>query len=371
MTTTYQPPATGSYKLYGADISLYSGKLRSYLRKKGIPFQEQAATYGCYKKFIIPRTGVQFIPVLQTAEDEVWQDTTEIIDRLESAYSQYPAIPITPRQQVAAHVIELFADQWLLMMALHSRWQAPKDSLREIWLRFGQLLFPRAPVFIQRFIGKKISARFRKYQAHLGIRPETYQAITNQSEQLIEVLNKHFGSCAYLLGGRPCVADYALIGVFYAHTYRDLASGNKLRATAPHVVRWVEQMMRDEVSQGPFIAGDEIPDTLDWLFKVVAEEVTAVMLKTAESLHQWQQQHAAQEVPRVLAEHAFVIAGVHSNRKIMTHAQYMLQRPISAYKQHQDNPSLQAWAAQHQLTQLLTYQIKTPIKRVNNRFVFD
>jgi len=40
-------PGTGSteadtppYRLYGAHASLYTGKTRSYLRKKGVPFEE-------------------------------------------------------------------------------------------------------------------------------------------------------------------------------------------------------------------------------------------------------------------------------------------------------------------------------------------
>ncbi len=370
MSRSYAPPPRGGFKLYGADISLYSGKLRSYLRKKGIPFTEQAATYHCYKHFILPRTGVQFIPVLQTADDVVWQDTTEIIDRLEVMYPAHPVVPQTSKQQVAAHVLEMFADQWLLMMALHTRWQASRTSLREIWLGFGQLLLPGWPVFMQRFMGKRISARFRNFQPLLGIRPEAYQAITAQGEQLVAVLDAHFSACPYLLGDRPCVADYALVGVFYAHIYRDLDSGRQLRAKAPSVVRWVEDMMRDEVATGDWLADDEVPASLDWLFAVVADEVTPVMLCTAESLHQWQQINRANQVPRVLAEHDFIINGVQSQRKIMSHAQYMLQRSTAAYAQQQNNPALQDWIQHQRLVDLLTYPIKTPIKRSNNRFVF-
>jgi len=302
MKKNFLPPQQGEYILYGADISLYSGKLRCYLKKKGIPYQEKASTYTCYKHFIVPRTGVRFIPVLQTADDQVWQDSTEIIDRLEPVFTVNPAVPKTPKQQVAAHLIEMYADQWLLKTALYSRWYASKASLKEIWTGFGQLLFPKYPKFLQRFIGKKISAKFRGFMPGLGINPDTYEAIEQHTDRLTSVLDSHFSSHDFILGGIPCVADYALIGVFYAHLYRDLDSGQKLKESAPNVVNWVERMISDEIPSGEYLANDEVPDSLDWIFKAIAQQQVPVMIDTAEALHQWQGEHQAQEVPRILHE---------------------------------------------------------------------
>ncbi len=370
MNQQYAPPDNGAYILYGADISLYSGKLRSYLKKKGIPFQEQAATYQCYKQFIVPRTGIMYIPVLQTADDQVWQDSTEIIDRLELIYPQRPAIPVTAKQQVAAHLIEMYADQWLLKTALHSRWHASKASLKEIWTGFGQLLFPRYPQFIQRIIGKKVSAKFRSFMPHLGIRPITYQAIELHTQKLTNVLNQHFSQHDFVFGGLPSVADYALIGVYYAHLYRDLDSGLSLRQIAPDVVRWVERMTSTEVPTGEYLADDVVPHTLDWIFNAIAQQQVPVMVETAEALNQWQQSHQASEVPRTLHDHEFKIEGVKSTRRIIAHAQYMMQRPLAAFQHNMPNQDLHDWASNHQLDTFLNYQIQSKIARKNNRFVF-
>jgi len=97
--------------MYGAEFSYYSGKLRAYLRKKGIPFTEIPPSVWTYKRFIIPRTGVQFIPVLHTPDDEVLQDTTAIIDALEPRFSDYGVCPQTPRQRLAALLLELYGDE--------------------------------------------------------------------------------------------------------------------------------------------------------------------------------------------------------------------------------------------------------------------
>ncbi len=370
MKGRFTPPQLGTYILYGADISLYSGKLRCYLKKKGIPYQEKAATYACYKHFIIPRTGVRYIPVLHTVDDQVWQDSTEIIDRLEQKFTENPAIPKTPKQQVAAHLIEIYADQWLLKTALYSRWYASKASLKEIWTGFGQLLFPRYPKFLQRFIGKKVSAKFRGFMPGLGIKPETFEAIEQHTKQLTNVLDVHFSVHDYILGGIPSVADYALIGVFYAHLYRDLDSGKTLKNVAPNVVKWVERMIGDEIPSGDYLASDEVPESLDWIFNAIANQQAPVLMDTAEALHLWQEEHQTEEVPRILHEHEFEIEGVQSTRKIIAHAQYMMQRPLDAYTKNQRDQALKGWAVEKNLLMFLTYDIKSPIRRQDNRFIF-
>ena len=57
------------HKLIGAEVSLYTGKVRAYLRYKGIAFEEVAARAEVYRDVIIPRTGVRFIPVLISDDD--------------------------------------------------------------------------------------------------------------------------------------------------------------------------------------------------------------------------------------------------------------------------------------------------------------
>ena len=63
------------YKLYGAELSLYTGKVRAYLRFKQIPFIEIFSSRRIYQDVIEPKTGVRFIPVIETPEGEFIQDT--------------------------------------------------------------------------------------------------------------------------------------------------------------------------------------------------------------------------------------------------------------------------------------------------------
>ena len=58
------------HQLLGTEVSLYTDKARAYLRFKQIPFEEVLSTRFVYKDVIVPRTGVRFIPVLITDDDD-------------------------------------------------------------------------------------------------------------------------------------------------------------------------------------------------------------------------------------------------------------------------------------------------------------
>ena len=156
--------------MYGADFSLYSGKVRSYLIKKSIPYEEVLSTLKVYKKFIVPRTGVRYIPVVQTPEDEVLQDTSVIIDELERRFPQNSMMPTTPLKKLIALLLEVYGDEWLLIPAMHYRWYFKEDNYQFITQKFGGMLKPRWPKFLQGFLGRKVAARFQGAVQLLGVR---------------------------------------------------------------------------------------------------------------------------------------------------------------------------------------------------------
>ena len=86
------------YRFHAFERSLFSGKLRPALRYKQLWYEERHANV----REIIERTGLGFIPILVTPEDETWQDTSEILDRLEARYPEPPLFPQTPFARMAA-----------------------------------------------------------------------------------------------------------------------------------------------------------------------------------------------------------------------------------------------------------------------------
>jgi len=140
------------YVLFGTAFSLYTAKLRAYLQLKNIPFVEKLATRAVYKKHIVPNTGVRIIPVLLTPQGQYLQDTAVIIEYLEALYPQTPILPPDPSAKLVAMLFELWADEWLLIPAMHYRWN--KANFPFLYQEFGRVLAPLAPRFIRAFWGK-------------------------------------------------------------------------------------------------------------------------------------------------------------------------------------------------------------------------
>jgi hypothetical protein len=171
----------GCYTLYGAQVSLYSGKVRSYLKYKGVNFQEVTATRKVYDTVILPQTGIRFIPVvLMPVTGEYIQDTTVIIDAIEQRELSRPVLPTTAKQLLIAKLFELYADEWLVIPAMHYRWNKGQDDF--LHSEFGQVVLPGWPGFLQRFVGAKLASRFKGFVPKLGITPKTIPVIEDWYE---------------------------------------------------------------------------------------------------------------------------------------------------------------------------------------------
>jgi len=317
------------YRMYGADFSLYSGKLRSYLRKKGLDFEEIQPSILTYKRFIVPRTGVAFIPVLQTPEDQVVQDTTEIIDFLEQRHREPSVYPTGPVQNLVAMLLEVYGDEWLLIPAMHYRWNFPEDNQPFVNEEFGRLLFPWLPKFMQRALGRRLGKRFAGLLPALGVTKDTEAAIEASYLALLDDLDRHFADHAFLLGERSSIGDFGLIAPLYAHLYRDPYPGRLMRERSPHVAAWVERMISGEPAAGEFLADDAVPETLMPVLSRMADEQVPVLLDTARRVAEWQEENPGTDrIPRTLGRHRFRIEGVEEERALLPFALWMWQRPM-------------------------------------------
>ncbi|MDZ7791752.1 MAG: glutathione S-transferase family protein [Xanthomonadales bacterium] len=321
------------YTLYAAECSLYSGKLRSYLRKKGIAYREIAPSVLTYKRFIVPRTGVSYIPVLHTPDDEVWQDTTEIIDRLEARHPDPAVYPESPCQRLVSLLLEVYGDEWLLIPAMHYRWNFPDDNLPFLHDEFGGVAFPWLPRFLRRRLGRRVAARFAGFVPGLGITEDTIPAIEASYRALLDDLDVHFRRHDFLLGSRPSIGDFGLIGPLYAHLYRDPHPGRLMRERAPAVAAWVEGMTDEQPVEGDFLPGDAVPETLLPVLQRMVREQMPVLADTAVRLAQWRESHPEERtIPRALGEHDFDIEGVQGRRKVLPFSLWMWQRVLDFYR---------------------------------------
>lgn len=319
-----------SYTLYGAQISYYTGKVRAYLCWKGLPFTEVPATAEVYRTTILPSVGFPVIPVLQAPDGTTLQDSTDIIETLEARHGAAPITPPGPLQRLAASLLELFGDEWLLIPAMHYRWHHNREWAEQ---GFGALSAPQASAEEQAQIGARLAAPFAQAAVLLGAQPALHTSIEHSYENLLSELDAHFAQHPFLLGTRPCIGDFGLYGPLFAHQYRDPSSGALMRRLAPHVVQWVERMQRPPTpGEGAFDANDSLAPTLSPVFQRMMREQMPVLADTAARLMAWLDSHPGEAVPRALGKHSFTLEGHTGERIVRPYALWMLQRSRDIYR---------------------------------------
>lgn len=347
------------HQLIGAEVSLYTGKLRAYLRYKRIPFDEVVATREIYRNVIVPRTGVRYIPVLITDDDQALQDTTVIIDALEQRYPQPSVYPAGPLQRLVSVLLETWADEWLVIPAMHYRWSIAENRDFAV-AEFGRTSAPEASAEDQWRIGEENAKPFAGALPRLGITDATSTAIETSYHELLAELDQHFARYPFLLGGRPSIGDFGLIGPFYAHLYRDPWSGRLLRNTAPQVERWILRMIDPAAHEQPdeFLPDDQLPGTLLPVLTRMFAEQGPVLQQTLQQVKDWAENNkprsveqatgAPTTVPRAIGECTFTIAGVRGKRLTVPYMQWMWQHCVDAYQQvdEADRSRADRWLAQ-------------------------
>ncbi|GAA0473911.1 hypothetical protein GCM10009096_14160 [Parasphingorhabdus litoris] len=319
-----------AHKLYAAPLSLYSGKARAYLDWKGVNYEEILSSGEVYKDIIIPKVGRPVIPVLDTGDGETIQDTTCIIDHFEGKIDGPSIYPSTPKQRLVALLLETFGDEWLVIPAMHYRW-----NYNEEWVygEFGATAAPNASKEEQLAIGRERGSNFKGFCPILGINPQTIPAIEASYEALLADLDAHFAEHDYLLGTRPCIGDYGLIGPLYAHLYRDPASGEIMNRLAPRVASWVERMVRVEAPlSGEFLADDAVPATLMPVLERMMSEQMPFLQATADMLETWSADNPEAELPRAVGMAEFTMENVTGQRIAPPFSLWMLQRALDYYQ---------------------------------------
>lgn len=360
------------YKFYAMDHSYYSGKVRPYLRYKGIPYKEVLSTLLVYKRFIIPRTGVSMIPVLQSPDDVVVQDTTDIIDFLEERFPERSIYPTTPKQRLTALLFELYADEWFLLPAMHYRWNYLNHHGDWLMGEFGRVIGNWAPAWMRRSAGRKLSKMFSGFVGPLGINEETAPAIEAWYEGFLDQLNTHLTAHPYLLGSRPSMGDFALAGPLYAHLWLDPYPKQIMEARAPAVVDWIKRINAENQEAGEFLANDEVPETLNPILEHIFGEHFPILEDTVARLSQWIEAHPDKpRISRAIGEHDYRIGEVTSKRLVFPYSQWMLQRSVDCYQttKGDERAGVDAWLNSVGGRDAMQVEIKYRVDREDNRLV--
>ncbi|MBD2843002.1 glutathione S-transferase family protein [Erythrobacter rubeus] len=312
--------------MYGSPASLFSGKARAYLDWKGVDYREVSPNLQIRNEVIVPAVGRMIIPVMELEDGTILQDTSVIIDHFEAAEGGPSVYPETPRQRFAALLLECFGDEWLVLPAMHYRWNYNEEWILE---EFGRNMMPDAPREQQVAAGTMIGQQFRGFVPMLGINEATIPGIEASYEALLADLDAHFAAHDFLLGSRPSIGDYGLIGPLYAHLYRDPASGEIMERLAPRVAEWVERMVKPaQKLSGEFLPGDEVPQTLLPILRRMMAEHVPFLETTARMFGAWHDENAGAEIPRAVGMAPFEIEGVTGEGAARTFSLWMLQRAL-------------------------------------------
>ena len=319
------------YILYGSEHSYFTGKVRSYMRYKGLDYEERLATREVYKELILPFVGAPIVPVVQTDAGELVQDTTEIIDFLEYHHPEPSVYPSGACQQLVALLLEQYGDEWLVIPAMHYRWSVLDRQHDFVMAEFGRMSDPDASREQQIAIGEKISAPFRNSISALGVNETTVEAIETNYLEFLEQLNTHFASYPFLLGSRPSIGDFGLMGPMYAHLGRDPVPKAIMEEKAPAVCAWINRMNQPDGDPGTFLPDDEVPATLLPILETLCEELLPDVLDVIEHNQRFMAEHPGDNIPRYLGMHDFTTGGISSQRYIHSYSQWMFQRSHEHY----------------------------------------
>ncbi len=334
---------------FGWLVSPYSAKTRAYLRHSGMPFRDMEPSAWTLWRTIQPAVGRVIMPTVRLPDGTWLQDSSRILDHFAAQPEAPPLYPPGPRQRLASALLEVFADEWLPMAALHHRWNRP-DNTRFALNEFARCAVPWLPRTLGRPLIQSFAARMQSYLPILGVDAETIPAVEETVCVVLDALQAQLTRTPFLFGGAPSMGDFALFGPLWAHLYRDPAT-TSLFDNHPAVRRWMEALRTGETTQDPFLADDEVPAALDPLFACILTDQWGWIRRLVAAIDTWCADHPdAERVPRALGTAPFTIRGRSGHRKLVTFVQWKAQRAVAAHADAGDAADGwldRVWALEH------------------------
>lgn len=205
------------------------------------------------------------IPVVTDPTGELMWDSTTIIEHLDSLEGatepERGVLPGQPTLDFLSYLLDDFSDEWFYRPAVGSRWSYPANTVTAGWQIAEELStafgFPGG--FVRANVVETMSASLPK----LGVTPETIEAW--MGEVLVPwfaALNSHLGD-GYLLGDRPCLADFAIFGANAAHFVGDPYCRDLADEHGPAVVAHTHRLQQPQKQTfGGWHDPDDLPDSL-------------------------------------------------------------------------------------------------------------
>ena len=283
--------------LWGQQCSAWSGKIRSFLTKKGIDFEERLPAESYFRDQIVPLIGYFVIPVVELQNGVLLQDSTETMVYLEQNRDYPSLVPETPVQRTVAWILNFFGSDGFAKPGMHYRWGFPQNSssLAEDFIEWTSAA---SSLGERRKETAVLMERYGSYRPMLGITPETIPSIESSWLRCLDVLDAHFALYPYVLGGRPSIGDCGLMTWFYAHLSRDPCPSKIMKEKAPNVFRWTKRMNcvgfvdADFPNAAPdYYPNDQLPDTLVSFIRYLFSDGGPEVRETIFAYNRWMKEN--------------------------------------------------------------------------------
>jgi glutathione S-transferase len=341
----------GEYGLVGSEMSMFTRKLEAQLRFQKIPHYWHFKTQERGPE-IEARAGTHFVPVLITPEKWMIHDTIAIGPMLNDRFNDVAVIPDSPTQRALCFILEDVFNHWLGRVAVHTRWCYP-ENVAWVGPRFGANMvlnrsieepFSEEEIEQLKPIGDMMYEGFGKNVCEYnGVQPNKSEAVRADYERMIAILANHFSRHKFLLGDRPCIADFALVGPIKAHFVTDPVPfewlGEHQRVIGDYADRFFQEQ---DFSHAQWSSDDGLPDTLqdildyaeETYFKFASANITAglagekyyeydyghgpTQARTQKRLN-FARLHVQDELQRVDAPNNTVLTSLLGGRGILSH----------------------------------------------------
>jgi glutathione S-transferase len=251
------------YVIMGRVESGYSMKVRSAMRYKGVP-HEWIDRRLKNEKLFQKHAKVQLIPLVFLPDGSSLQDSTPILERLESDHPSPSLHPTDPGLRFLSELLEEYGDEWANKLMFHHRWgyvadQKHRSGTLSRGMLEGHPLRVFAPI-MARLMVRRMVPRMSFAGANANNAPILIESFTN----LVAILEDHLRDRPYLFGGRPAFGDFGLWGQLY-QAYIDPTCGAHFKSHGPSVVAWIERMLNPK-DEGDFEPLEALRPTLGPVF---------------------------------------------------------------------------------------------------------
>ncbi|GIX17663.1 MAG: hypothetical protein KatS3mg119_1849 [Rhodothalassiaceae bacterium] len=266
--------------IYGLDPSYFTQKVLGFFRYKEIPHEYRWKTLTAAPE-VEKRAGTRLIPVVVTPEREWMWDSTPIAFEMDRRFPQsalLPPIETHPVLHVAGRILEDFFDEWPTRQAVHFRWMMDTGiytSGTEIALNQIGLPGDAKPdsegqqmVFKLREILKSWGLDVCR---NVGADRRNAEEMEGELVRMMQLVAQHAEWEDFLLGPRPSLPDFALLGALEGHFLRDPIPAKLIERHAAGVIDYAERLKAARASTAaPWPAEDRFAETLAPLLQYAA-----------------------------------------------------------------------------------------------------